>query len=155
MQDIHDILPLIWPPDYSKFFWIFWIIFVILFLFILKKIFFDKKILKQEKKFFYSREKFLKDFYKIKKIVENQPDECFDKIFWEKLSKILKTYISHNHFEKIHFLSFWEMQKIFFKDKRFLDLEKIFKKFDEQFYFYEKKWREEFLELIDEIEKVF
>lgn len=149
MQDIHDILPLIWPPNYTNFFIIWWIIFLILLLFFLKFFFKSEKILEKEKNFFYSKEKFLTDFYKIKNFVEKKSDEEFKEIFWKELSKILKTFISHNHDEKIFFLTLWEIKN----RKKIKHLEKIFKEFDEQFYFYEKKWREEFLELVWEIEE--
>lgn len=149
MQDIHDILPLIWPPNYTNFFIIWWIIFLILLLFFLKFFFKSEKILETEKKFFYSKEKFLTDFYKIKNFVEKKSDKEFKEIFWKELSKILKTFISHNHDEKIFFLTLWEIKN----RKKIKHLEKIFKEFDEQFYFYEKKWREEFLDLVWEIEE--
>jgi len=151
MQDIHDILPLIWPPDYSNLIIFFLLFLWIIFLFFIKKFFFTKKILDDEKKNFYSKEKFLEDFYKIKNFVEKKSDEEFREIFWLELSKILKTFISENHDDKIHFLSFWEIKN----RKKLKSLEKIFHKFDEQFYFYEKKWRGEFLELIWEIEEKF
>ena len=155
MNDIYDILPLIWPPDYTNFFIISWIILLILILIFLKKFFKQEKILKDEKKNFYSKEKFLEDFYKIKNFVEKKSDEEFRQIFWLELSKILKTFISENHHKKFYFLSFGEIKNLFQKNKKLKSLEKIFKKFDEQFYFYEKKWRKEFLELIWEIEKEF
>ena len=41
------------------------------------------------------------------------------------------------------------------KRKKLKSLEKIFEKFDKQFYFYEKKWAKEFLGLVWEIEKKF
>ena len=149
MEDINDILPLIWSPDYTNYFIISWIIFLILILIFLKNFFKSEKILETEKKFFYSKEKFLTDFYKIKNFVESRWEDDFKEIFWKELSKILKTFISHNHDEKIFFLSLWEIRN----RKKIKHLEKIFQKFDEQFYFYEKKWKEEFLELIWEIER--
>lgn len=154
MQDIHDILPLIWPPDYTNLIIIFLFFWLIIFLFILKQ-FFSKseKILKEEKNFFYSKEKFLWDLVKIKNFIEKKDfkDNKFDKKYWLELSKILKIFISENHDEKIFFLSFWEIKR----RKKIKHLEKIFKKFDEQFYFYEKKWKNEFLELILEMESEF
>ena len=151
MQDIHDILPLIWPPNYTNYFIFFWIILLFLILFFLKKFFSPKKNLEIEKKFFYSKEKFLEDFYKIKNFVEKKSEEEFREIYWKELSKILKTFISYNHDKKIFFLSLWEI----INRKKIKHLEKIFQKFDEQFYFYEKKWKEEFLELVWEIEREF
>lgn len=151
MQNIHDILPLIWPPDYTNFFIIIWIFFVILLLIFLKNFFKSEKILEVEKKFFYSKEKFLTDFYKIKNFVEKKSDEDFKEVYWKELSKVLKTFIEYNHDDKIHFLSFWEIKS----RKKLKSLEKIFQKFDEQFYFYEKKWKEDFMDLLLEIEKEF
>jgi len=165
MEDIHDILSPVWPPDYTNYFIVFWIFFLILILIFVKKFFFpnknSEKDLEIEKNFFYSKEKFWEDFNKIKNFViqkfwENGEKEDFEKNkfsekYWKELSKILKNFIHYNHDEKIFFMTFLELKK----RKKLKSLEKIFEKFDKQFYFYEKKWAKEFLELVWEIEKKF
>ena len=89
MEDIHDILSPVWPPDYTNYFIVFWIFFLILILIFVKKFFFpnknSEKDLEIEKNFFYSKEKFWEDFNKIKNFViqkfwENGEKEDFEKI---------------------------------------------------------------------------
>lgn len=163
MENIHDILEPIWPPDYTKFFIFFLVIFLLISLFFLynflKKFFKNRKKISEERKnFFYSKKIFLWDLEKIKifieekhwKYSEDDLENNFKKEYWEELSKILKKFISTNHYEWIFFLSFLEKKE----REEIVHLETIFKKFDEQFYFYEKKWRDEFFKLISEIERL-
>ena len=146
MKDIHDVLQPVWPPNYELFFWVFLACFLILIIFLLKNFFKSKKKILQKEEI-YSKENFLKDFYSLKK----EAQKNFQEKFWYDLDEILKKFIHQYHDKTIFFLTFEEIKN----RKKLKSLEKIFKEFDEHFYFYEKKWKQEFLELIKEIENKF
>jgi len=143
MTDINDVKGLIEFP------WSYWIyIIAIVFLIIIAFYFLRKKWEEElivEKKI-YKKEDFLIDLFKMQNLASNN----FDKKLWKKLSWKLKLFIADNYYKKIFFMSFWEI-----KNTQWLELlNNIFKQFDDEFYFYEKKSKKDFLTLNKEIKSI-
>lgn len=143
MKDIHDVLNPFLAPDYSFLFNTFYILLIIsflLFLFFIIKKFFNKK-----KNLLIIKKSFFDDLEILKQKWENN----FDTKLWKELSFIFKNYISEKKHSKIFFLSFLEIKNI----ENLSEMNHIFENFEKEFYSYEKKWKEDFLSMIEIILK--
>lgn len=144
MKEINDIKE---PIEYIFNYWIlaiplFFLISIILFFIFRKKE--EKEIIKIEEK--YEINIFFEDLI----ILEKSAKNTFDKALWKKLSQKLRLFISKNYHKKILFMSFWEIKNT----KKLEGIKNIFEILDNQFYFYEKKSQNDFLELIDKLKNI-
>lgn len=140
MTDIHDILWLINPPNYFYLTYSFLSLLTIFILYLIS-IYYKSSKIKNNK---YDKNIFLKDIEKIKKESINN----YSQELWKKLHRIFNKYFWENIKDNIHSLSYKEISK----NKNLEHIKKIIEIFEKHFFHYEKKTKNDLIELINQIE---